>query len=99
MDPVADLDLPPADIGGNMALGAARSCRSASMSSHQSNAGLGDSINNNPPSQQSQAANHVMLHISSTAGSTTFGYIYLSDTERHHEAAITAYKFRVNYGA
>jgi hypothetical protein len=32
-----------------------------------------------------------MLRISPAAGSATFGYIYLSDTERHHEAAITAY--------
>jgi hypothetical protein len=91
MDPVADLDLPPAANGGNMALGEARSCRSASTSSHPSNAGLGDSINNNPPSQQSRAANHVMLCISPAAGSATFGYIYLSNTKRCHEAAITAY--------
>ena len=91
MDPVADLDLPPAADGGNMALGAARSHRSASTSSHQSNTGLGDSITNNPLSQRSRAANHVMLRISPAAGSTTFGYIYLSDTERRHEAAITAY--------
>ena len=74
-----------------MALGEARSCRSASTSSHPSNAGLGDSINNNPPSQQSRAANHVMLCISPAAGSATFGYIYLSNTKRCHEAAITAY--------
>jgi hypothetical protein len=74
-----------------MALGAARSCRSASTSSHQRNAGLGDSINNSPPPQRSQAANHVMLCISPAAGSTTLGYIYLFDTEWHHEAAITAY--------
>jgi hypothetical protein len=32
-----------------------------------------------------------MLCISPAAGSATFGYIYLSDTERRHEAAITAY--------
>ena len=91
MDPVADLDLPPAANGGNMALGAARSHRSASTSSHQSIAGLGDSITNNPPSQQSRAANYVMLRISPATGSATFGYIYLSDTEQRHEAAITAY--------
>ena len=90
MDPVADLDLPPAAVGGNMALGAAQSCRSASTSSHQRNAGLGDSINNSPPSQRSQAANHVMVCISPAAGSTTLGYIYLTDTKRRH-AAITAY--------
>ena len=91
MDPVADLDLPPAANGGNMALGTAESCHSASTSSNQSDAGLGDSINNNPPSHQSQATNHVMLCISPTAGSATFGYIYLSNIERCHEAAITAY--------
>ena len=91
MDPVADLDLPPAANGGNMALGAARSHRSASTSSHPSNAGLGDSINNNPPSQRSRAANHLMLCISPAAGSATFSYIYLSGTKRHHEAAITVY--------
>ena len=32
-----------------------------------------------------------MLCISPAAGSATFGYIYLSDTKRRHEAAITAY--------
>ena len=81
MDPVADLDLPPAADGGNMASGLA----------HQSHAGLGASINNNPPSQRSQAENHVMLRISPAAGSAKFGYIYLSDTVRRHEEAITAY--------
>lgn len=90
MDPVADLDLPPAD-GGNMASGSAQSHRSASPSHHRSNVGLRDSINNNPPSQRSQAENHVLLRISPAAGSAKFGYIYLSDTERRHEEAITAY--------
>jgi hypothetical protein len=32
-----------------------------------------------------------MLCISPANGSATFGYIYLSDAKRHHEAAITAY--------
>ena len=32
-----------------------------------------------------------MLRISPAAGSAKFGYIYLSDTERRHEEAITAY--------
>jgi hypothetical protein len=32
-----------------------------------------------------------MLHISPAAGSAKFGYIYLSDTKRRHEEAITAY--------
>ena len=91
MDPVADLDLPPATDGGNMASGSAQSRRSASPPSHRSHAGLGASINNNPPSQRSQAENHVMLRISPAAGSTKFGYIYLSNTERRHEEAITAY--------
>ena len=91
MDTVAHLNLPPAADGGNMASGSAQSRRSASPSRHQSNAGLGDSINNNPPSQRSQAENHVILRISPAAGSAKFGYIYLSDTERRHEEAITAY--------
>jgi len=91
MDLVADLDLLPTADGGNMASGLAQSCRSASPSSHRSNTGLGDSINNNPPSQHSQAENHVMLRISPAAGSAKFGYIYLSNSERRHEEAITAY--------
>ena len=92
MDPDADVALPPAADGGPRASGSAPSRRSASPSRLRSDTGLGDdSINNNPPSQRSHAAHHVMLRVSPAAGSATFGYIYLSDTERRHETAITAY--------
>ena len=32
-----------------------------------------------------------MLRVSPSAGSATFGYVYLADAERRHEDALTAY--------
>jgi hypothetical protein len=64
-------------------------CRSTSASSRQSH--LSDSLRNNPPSQRSPSTNNIMLRISLAAGSATLGYIYLAETELHHEDTITAY--------
>jgi hypothetical protein len=58
-------------------------------SSHLSR--LSGSIHNNPPSQRSPSTNNIVLHISLAAGSATFGYIYVAETELRHKAAITAY--------
>jgi hypothetical protein len=52
---------------------------------------LGNSIHNNPPSHRSPSTNNIILRISPAAGSATFGYIYLAETELRHEQVITAY--------
>ena len=61
------------------------SCRSIASS------GLRDSVQNNPPSRQSPPTNNIILRISPAAGSATFGYVYLAETEICNQDAITAY--------
>ncbi len=97
MDPTDNLDLPPAPRGRS-----ARShCSSSGLSSHlrrgaspphhHPNADLEDPSRDASPPQRPQANNHVMLRVSPSAGLATFGYVYLADTERRHEDALTAY--------
>ena len=43
------------------------------------------------PIQPSPSNDNIILRISPAAGSATFGYIYIADTELRHQDAITAY--------
>ena len=92
MDPDANPDFPPPDVHGgdigapdDAAAGSVHSRRSISSSS------LRDSIRNNPPSLRSPSTNNFILRISPAAGSATFGYIYVAETELHNQDALTAY--------
>jgi hypothetical protein len=86
MDPDADPDLPPVDIGGSTVSFPSRHSTSSSGRSHLSN-----SLHNNPPSQRSPSTTNIMLRISPAADSATFGYIYLAEAKLRHQDAITAY--------
>ena len=86
MDPDADPDLPPVDNGGSTVSFPSHLSTSSSGRSH-----LSDSLRNNPPSQRSPSTTNIMLCISPTAGSATFGYIYLKEAKLRHQDAITAY--------
>jgi len=66
----------------------------ASVHSRRSiaSSGLRDSVQNNPPSRRSPPTNNIIvLRISPAAGSATFGYVYLAETEIRNQDAITAY--------
>ena len=82
MDPEADPVLPPPSQGGGMGGGAPlpRSSHSSSRRSQRSG-----------PIQPSPSNDNIILRISPAAGSATFGYIYIADTELRHQDAITAY--------
>jgi hypothetical protein len=61
--------------------------------SHRSigSSGIRDSLQNNPPSLRSPSSNSIILRISPAAGSATFGYVYMAETEIRHQDAIIAY--------
>ncbi len=101
MDPGADSDSPSPDVhGGDIgapppAAGGRLALRSddASVHSHRStgSSGIRDSLRNNPPSLRSPSSNSIILRISPAAGSATFGYVYMAETELRHQDAIIAY--------
>ena len=102
MDPGADADPPPPDVNGGdigappPAAGGRLAIRSddASAHSHRSigSSDIRDSLqNNNPPSLRSPSSNSIILRISPAAGSATFGYVYMAETEIRHRDAIIAY--------
>ena len=105
MDPDADPDFPPPDIhggdigaplpaaGGRPSEFMAPRPDAASVHSRRSiaSSGLRDSVQNNPPSLRSPSTNNIILRISPAAGSATFGYVYLAETEIRNQDAITAY--------
>ena len=89
MDPEADPVPPPPEDRGDIrapppaAGGRHQGPNSASLSA--------DSVRNNPPSHRSPLTNDIILRISPAAGSATFGYVYIAETELRHQDAITAY--------